>query len=98
MKFFKILFFLSILFLANSVFARVDDYVAEANTIKNILEESIKSYEKGDNLKAKKLSEDAYFQHFENMEGPIGRNIEEKLSLWKENLQICVACIKIKRP
>ncbi|HHW4195862.1 TPA: hypothetical protein ACUVPM_001407, partial [Campylobacter coli] len=56
MKFFKILFFFSMLFLANSVFARVDDYVAEANTIKNILEESIKSYEKGDNLKAKKLS------------------------------------------
>ncbi len=78
MKFFKILFFLSMLFLANSVFARVDDYVAEANTIKNILEESIKSYEKGDNLKAKKLSEDAYFQHFENMEGPIGRNIGRK--------------------
>ncbi|MCH3853713.1 hypothetical protein LZC39_16625, partial [Campylobacter jejuni] len=51
MKFFKILFSLSMLFLANSVFARVDDYVAEANTIKNILEESIKSYEKGDNLK-----------------------------------------------
>ncbi|HEG8132276.1 TPA: FTR1 family iron permease [Campylobacter coli] len=66
------------LFLANSVFARVDDYVAEANTIKNILEESIKSYEKGDNLKAKKLSEDAYFQHFENMEGSIGRNIGKK--------------------
>lgn len=56
MKFFKILFFLSMLFLANSVFARVDDYVAEANTIKNILEESIKSYEKGDNLKAKNLA------------------------------------------
>ncbi|ENP7074254.1 iron permease, partial [Campylobacter coli] len=78
MKFFKILFSLSMLFLANSVFARVDDYVAEANTIKNILEESIKSYEKGDNLKAKKLSEDAYFQHFENMEGSIGRNIGKK--------------------
>ncbi|EHY6511415.1 FTR1 family iron permease [Campylobacter coli] len=78
MKFFKILFFFSMLFLANSVFARVDDYVAEANTIKNILEESIKSYEKGDNLKAKKLSEDAYFQHFENMEGSIGRNIGKK--------------------
>lgn len=43
MKFFKILFFFSMLFLANSVFARVDDYVAEANTIKNILEESKKA-------------------------------------------------------
>ncbi|HIF9960190.1 TPA: FTR1 family iron permease [Campylobacter coli] len=78
MKFFKILFFLSMLFLANSAFARVDDYIAEANTIKNILEESIKSYKKGDNQNAKKLSEDAYFQHFENMEGPIGRNIGKK--------------------
>lgn len=77
MKIFKIILFLSF-FLANSALARVDDYINEANLIKDILKQSIETYKKGDNLSAKKLSEDAYFQHFENMEGPIGRNIGKK--------------------
>lgn len=77
MKIFKIILFISF-FLANSALARVDDYINEANLIKDILKQSIETYKKGDNLSAKKLSEDAYFQHFENMEGPIGRNIGKK--------------------
>lgn len=77
MKIFKIILFLSF-FLANSTLARVDDYINEANLIKDILKQSVETYKKGDNLSAKKLSEDAYFQHFENMEGPIGRNIGKK--------------------
>lgn len=77
MKIFKIILFLSF-FLANSALSRVDDYINEANLIKDILKQSIETYKKGDNLSAKKLSEDAYFQHFENMEGPIGRNIGKK--------------------
>lgn len=77
MKIFKIILFLSF-FLANSALARVDDYINEANLIKDILKQSVETYKKGDNLSAKKLSEDAYFQHFENMEGPIGRNIGKK--------------------
>lgn len=58
--------------------ARVDDYIAEANIIKGILHESIELYKQGKADEAKKKSEDAYFQHFENMEGPIGRNVGRK--------------------
>ncbi|MFQ6342252.1 FTR1 family iron permease [Campylobacter sp. VTCC 70190] len=78
MKFLKIIFFTMSIFLTSSAFARVDDYINEANLIKDMLKQSLQTYEKGDNLGAKKLSEDAYFQHFENMEGPIGRNIGRK--------------------
>lgn len=59
-------------------FARVDDYFKETEIIKGLIDQSIEVYENGDNLKAKKLVEDAYFQHFENMEGTIGRNIGRK--------------------
>lgn len=78
MKIFKIVFLIISIFLSSSAFARVDDYINEANLIKDMLKQSIETYKKGDNLGAKKLSEDAYFQHFENMEGPIGRNIGRK--------------------
>ncbi|HEB5707316.1 TPA: FTR1 family iron permease [Campylobacter jejuni] len=78
MKIFKIIFLIISIFLSSSAFARVDDYINEANLIKDMLKQSIETYKKGDNLDAKKLSEDAYFQHFENMEGPIGRNIGRK--------------------
>ncbi|EAL7348668.1 iron permease [Campylobacter jejuni] len=78
MKIFKIIFLIIGIFLSSSAFARVDDYINEANLIKDMLKQSIETYKKGDNLGAKKLSEDAYFQHFENMEGPIGRNIGRK--------------------
>ncbi len=78
MKIFKIIFLIISIFLSSSAFARVDDYINEANLIKDMLKQSIETYKKGDNLGAKKLSEDAYFQHFENMEGPIGRNIGRK--------------------
>lgn len=59
-------------------FARVDDYFKETEIIKNLINQSVEIYENGDNLKAKKLVEDAYFQHFENMEGTIGRNVGRK--------------------
>ncbi|MGH2327018.1 FTR1 family iron permease [Campylobacter taeniopygiae] len=78
MKIFKIMLFYFLFFSATAIFAKVDDYIAEKNIIKNTLEQSLDLYKKGDNEQAKKLSEDAYFQHFENMEGPIGRNIGRK--------------------
>ncbi|MBZ7964053.1 FTR1 family iron permease [Campylobacter sp. 2457A] len=78
MKIFKIMLFYFLFFSTTAVFAKVDDYIAETNIIKNILSQSLDVYKKGDNGQAKKLSEDAYFQHFENMEGPIGRNIGRK--------------------
>ncbi|MBZ7954077.1 FTR1 family iron permease [Campylobacter sp. W0018] len=78
MKIFKIILFYFLFFSTTTVFAKVDDYIAEKNIIKNTLEQSLDLYKKGDSEQAKKLSEDAYFQHFENMEGPIGRNIGRK--------------------
>ncbi|MBZ7935620.1 FTR1 family iron permease [Campylobacter sp. B0100352/1] len=78
MKIFKIMLFYFLFFSTTAVFAKVDDYIVETNIIKNILSQSLDVYKKGDNGQAKKLSEDAYFQHFENMEGPIGRNIGRK--------------------
>ena len=78
MKIFRIILFYFLSFFATTVFAKVDNYIAEANIIKSILKQSLELYKKGDTQQAKKLSEDAYFQHFENMEGPIGRNIGRK--------------------
>ncbi|MBK2000973.1 FTR1 family iron permease [Campylobacter sp. 2018MI35] len=78
MKIFRIILFYFLFFFATTVFAKVDNYITEANIIKTILKQSLELYKKGDTQQAKKLSEDAYFQHFENMEGPIGRNIGRK--------------------
>ena len=72
----KILYF--ILFFISLSFARVDDYLAESEAIKDMLKQSVELYKKGDSVAAKKMSEDAYFQRFENMEGAIGRNIGRK--------------------
>lgn len=58
--------------------ARIEDFISEGEIIKNLLNQSIEIYKTGDNLKAKKLAEDAYFQHFENMEGAAGRNVGKK--------------------
>ncbi len=65
-------------FFVGLAFARVDDYIAEVEVIKGVLNESIELYKKGDAAAAKKRSEDAYFQHFENIEGQVGRNLGRK--------------------
>lgn len=67
-----------ILVFLNFSFARVDDFVAEAQAIEDMLKQSVELYKKGDWAGAKKMSEDAYFQRFENMEGAVGRNIGRK--------------------
>nr|WP_261798272.1 FTR1 family protein [Campylobacter volucris] len=61
------------------VFAREIDYKGESQAIKQALEQSILLYKENHFLQAKKKVEDAYFQHFENMEGSIGRNIGRKV-------------------
>lgn len=73
----KILCFV-ILFLS-FVFAREIDYKEENEAIKQALEQSILLYKENQFLQAKKKVEDAYFQHFENMEGSIGRNVGRKV-------------------
>ncbi|AJC86640.1 ferrirhodotorulic acid transporter inner membrane protein [Campylobacter sp. RM16704] len=60
------------------IHAREIDYQKESQNIKQILNESMILYKENKNLEAKKKAEDAYFQHFENMEGSIGRNIGRK--------------------
>lgn len=71
-------FLLVLAFLSSFALARVEDYIAEAEIIKGMLNESLELYKSGKAAEAKKKAEDAYFQHFENMEGPIGRNIGRK--------------------
>lgn len=57
------------------------DFEGEAKIIREMLNKSVELYKNGDNLAAKKLAEDAYFQHFENIEGHIGRNMGKKAFL-----------------
>lgn len=57
------------------------DFEADAKIIREMLDKSVETYKSGDNLSAKKLAEDAYFQHFENIEGHIGRNMGKKAYL-----------------
>lgn len=73
----KILCFIILFF--SFVFAREIDYKGESQAIKQALEQSISLYKENHFLQAKKKVEDAYFQHFENMEGSIGRNIGRKV-------------------
>lgn len=72
----KILFLFFALYIG--VNARYIDFQSESDNIKQILNESLILYKENKNLEAKKKAEDAYFQHFENMEGAIGRNIGRK--------------------
>ncbi|WP_291951473.1 FTR1 family protein [Campylobacter sp.] len=72
-------FFLLVLLFFSLSFARDINYKEESQTIKNILNESVSLYKENKNLEAKKKVEDAYFQHFENMEGSIGRNVGKRV-------------------
>ena len=62
-------------------FCNAKDFEADAKIIREMLDKSVATYKSGDNLSAKKLAEDAYFQHFENIEGHIGRNMGKKAYL-----------------
>lgn len=73
----KILYFVILFF--SFAFAREIDYKEENEAIKQALEQSILLYKENQFLQAKKKVEDAYFQHFENMEGSIGRNVGRKV-------------------
>lgn len=74
------LFAILALFISVSI-AKSDDFESEAKLIKEVIDKSVEVYKNGDNLGAKKLAEDAYFQHFENIEGHIGRNMGKKAFL-----------------
>lgn len=73
------LVFIYILFVALNLNARDNiNYFDEANIIKEKLYKSLELYKNGDSVGARALASESYFSHFENMEGPIGRNIGDK--------------------
>lgn len=78
MKLAKLVRFLAIFVI---ICVNAKDFEADAKIIREMLDKSIETYKSGDNLSAKKLAEDAYFQHFENIEGHIGRNMGKKAYL-----------------
>ena len=75
----KLVRFLAIFFVL--ICGNAKDFEADAKIIREMLDKSVATYKNGDNLSAKKLAEDAYFQHFENIEGHIGRNMGKKAYL-----------------
>lgn len=76
---FKKISLLMIFLFCSLTLARDIDYQKESQNIKQILNESMVLYKDNKNLEAKKKAEDAYFQHFETMEGSIGRNVGRKV-------------------
>ncbi|MDE7217804.1 MAG: iron permease, partial [Helicobacter sp.] len=64
-----------IIAICHNMWAKTDDYQLEGEKIKQTLAQSFASYQNGDAALAKRLAETAYFQHFENIEGTIARNI-----------------------
>lgn len=64
--------FIIILFLVASLFGV--DYKNEISHIKTMVSKSLELFQKGESLEAKKTISNAYFQHFENIEGVLGIN------------------------
>ncbi|WP_297943240.1 FTR1 family protein [uncultured Campylobacter sp.] len=78
MKFFKFAL-LALIFPLAMLFADTD-YRAEAATIKEKFAQAIKLYVDGNNSEARKITQEAYFGHFENLEAGIRINLGQKKS------------------
>lgn len=78
MKFFKFAI-LALIFPLAMLFADTD-YRAEAATIKEKFAQAIKLYVDGNNSEARKITQEAYFGHFENLEAGIRINLGQKKS------------------
>ena len=78
MKFFKFAV-LALIFPLAMLFADTD-YRAEAATIKEKFAQAIKLYVDGNNSEARKITQEAYFGHFENLEAGIRINLGQKKS------------------
>ena len=68
---------LFLLFFALNLNADVD-FREENRIIQSMLNEGLEAFKSKDYEKARQLASEAYFQHFEYMEGAIGRNIGKK--------------------
>nr|WP_314870338.1 FTR1 family protein [uncultured Campylobacter sp.] len=78
MKFFKFAV-LALIFPLAMLFADTD-YRAEAAAIKEKFAQAIKLYVDGNNSEARKITQEAYFGHFENLEAGIRINLGQKKS------------------
>jgi len=78
MKFFKFAV-LALIFPLAMLFADTD-YRAEAASIKEKFAQAIKLYVDGNNSEARKITQEAYFGHFENLEAGIRINLSQKKS------------------
>ena len=78
MKFFKFAI-LALIFPFCMLLAQTD-YRAEAATIKEKFAQAIKLYVDGNNSEARKITQEAYFGHFENLEAGIRINLGQKKS------------------
>ena len=78
MKFFKFAV-LALIFPLAMLFADTD-YRAEAATIKEKFAQAIKLYVDGNNSEARKITQEAYFGHFENLEAGIRITLGQKKS------------------
>ena len=78
MKFFKFAI-LALIFPFCMLLAQTD-YRAEAATIKEKFAQAIKLYVDGNNSEARKITQEAYFGHFENLEAGIRINLSQKKS------------------
>lgn len=75
------LFFLSILLVPFALFANsAPDYAGMMARIDQTFAQSLAQYEKGDPEEAKLTAQSAYFEIFENLEGPIRINVSAKKS------------------
>ncbi|MBP3223830.1 MAG: FTR1 family protein [Campylobacter sp.] len=78
MKFILKSSFLLIFLFLSSLFGA--DYQAEAQAIKAKFEQALSAYDSGDSASARKLTQEAYFSHFENLEAGIRINLGQKKS------------------
>ena len=78
MKFFKFAI-LALIFPFCMLLAQTD-YRAEAAAIKEKFAQAIKLYVDGNNSEARKITQEAYFGHFENLEAGIRINLSQKKS------------------
>ncbi|MDR2635469.1 MAG: FTR1 family iron permease [Campylobacteraceae bacterium] len=75
----KTVWLLSILLMIPALlFAREYDYQDLVNRVKDRFENSIKLYEDGKQDEAQEVAQSAYFELFENLEGPIRINVSSK--------------------
>ncbi len=70
--------FLIFLFIFGAVTLQATDYDKEADAIKELFSQAISSYEAQDTDNARKLTQEAYFGHFEFLEGGIRINLGQK--------------------